>query len=271
MSIHQSRRNSAAGLLGAVGLAIVALAAPTGAAAVTPISADLKGMTGVAFPSLFFFPARQYAARHWDGAGGAFQDGFTINRSAGYGGGGRVETNGVFSTDMTAAEGDVGVDLRFIFDLPTVPGAGFFAGDDATYAVWSYTFKADGDGQIDLDYDFGISSNLDGYNGFRGWSIGWSGSGETYYPGAVNTTTSGTFSGAIEAGQTYTIWLSPVNNLNTSGLSGPRGLFNEMTSNFHYAITESAVPEPTTWALMIAGFGLTGAALRRRRRAELRA
>ena len=27
----------------------------------------------------------------------------------------------------------------------------------------------------------------------------------------------------------------------------------------------TAVPEPTTWALMIAGFGLAGAGLRRRR------
>ena len=30
-------------------------------------------------------------------------------------------------------------------------------------------------------------------------------------------------------------------------------------------LREAAVPEPASWALMIAGFGLTGAALRRRR------
>ena len=29
----------------------------------------------------------------------------------------------------------------------------------------------------------------------------------------------------------------------------------------------AAIPEPTTWALMIGGFGLAGAALRRRRAA----
>lgn len=35
--------------------------------------------------------------------------------------------------------------------------------------------------------------------------------------------------------------------------------------NFH--ISTSAVPEPATWAMMIAGFGLAGAAIRRRRTA----
>lgn len=34
---------------------------------------------------------------------------------------------------------------------------------------------------------------------------------------------------------------------------------------YHFSIVNTAVPEPMTWALMIAGFGMTGAALRRRR------
>ncbi len=37
------------------------------------------------------------------------------------------------------------------------------------------------------------------------------------------------------------------------------------TVGFYTAITGAEVPEPAAWALMIAGFGLTGAALRRRR------
>ena len=38
-----------------------------------------------------------------------------------------------------------------------------------------------------------------------------------------------------------------------------------LLSNPYSPITSGAVPEPTTWALMIAGFGMIGAAMRRRR------
>ena len=36
------------------------------------------------------------------------------------------------------------------------------------------------------------------------------------------------------------------------------------TVGFYKTITGNGVPEPTTWALMISGFGLVGSALRRR-------
>ncbi len=38
---------------------------------------------------------------------------------------------------------------------------------------------------------------------------------------------------------------------------------------FHFVDDSGAVPEPATWALTIAGFGLAGAGLRRRRRADV--
>ncbi|WP_293857424.1 PEPxxWA-CTERM sorting domain-containing protein [Sphingomonas sp. SCN 67-18] len=43
---------------------------------------------------------------------------------------------------------------------------------------------------------------------------------------------------------------------------------NSTPGNFSLAISEAtnAVPEPATWALLLAGFGLTGSALRRRRK-----
>lgn len=44
----------------------------------------------------------------------------------------------------------------------------------------------------------------------------------------------------------------------------------EQTFTLGFAISEAAVPEPGTWALMIAGFGLTGSVLRRAGRAPLR-
>ncbi|UTP39166.1 PEPxxWA-CTERM sorting domain-containing protein [Phenylobacterium sp. LH3H17] len=45
--------------------------------------------------------------------------------------------------------------------------------------------------------------------------------------------------------------------------------FGSSTSNFDFEV--SAVPEPATWAMMISGFGLAGASLRRRRTAALAA
>ncbi len=46
----------------------------------------------------------------------------------------------------------------------------------------------------------------------------------------------------------------------------PRSIGDDL--NFR-VLVESAVPEPTSWALMIAGFGLAGGSLRRRRTAAL--
>lgn len=46
--------------------------------------------------------------------------------------------------------------------------------------------------------------------------------------------------------------------------SGRNWLFNLKSS---VAATSSAVPEPATWAMMITGFSLAGAAIRRRRQA----
>jgi hypothetical protein len=60
--------------------------------------------------------------------------------------------------------------------------------------------------------------------------------------------------------------------LSASGLGTFRGVtFRDNTDgaglrfmNFSYNSVDNAVPEPATWALMIAGFGLAGASMRRR-------
>ena len=56
-----------------------------------------------------------------------------------------------------------------------------------------------------------------------------------------------TFSGSLYAG-TYTLWL----------YDGDEG------ASYSFDAVFAGVPEPATWAMMIAGLGLTGAALRRR-------
>ena len=45
--------------------------------------------------------------------------------------------------------------------------------------------------------------------------------------------------------------------------------FNDSSENWHGFTVGTAVPEPASWAMLIAGFGLTGAAMRRRRSAVL--
>ena len=51
-----------------------------------------------------------------------------------------------------------------------------------------------------------------------------------------------------------------------SGTLDPGGANNSATATFAAA---NAVPEPATWAMMIGGFGLIGAAARRRTRANV--
>lgn len=52
----------------------------------------------------------------------------------------------------------------------------------------------------------------------------------------------------------------------------PDGLWNSGTLTFTYEPTdvEAPIPEPATWAMMIGGFGMMGASLRRRRSTSVR-
>lgn len=130
-------------------------------------------------------------------------------------------------------------------------------GDD-----WAYTFTATQNGQISLAYDVSVASG-DPF-GLWGWAIDWSGAGGGQPPCcASDPTASGTFTRAVVAGQTYTIGLNGNPNVSFNGAPGPFSGF--MNGQFDFTIIGSGVPEPGAWTLMIAGLGLAGAALRRRR------
>lgn len=47
--------------------------------------------------------------------------------------------------------------------------------------------------------------------------------------------------------------------------SRPTWTFRRTSSSINFTLTGAAVPEPASWAVMIAGFGMIGAAARRRR------
>ncbi len=61
-------------------------------------------------------------------------------------------------------------------------------------------------------------------------------------------------------------WVTTAGNNTATGHESEDGTFNNWSDNSseHAFYLNSAVPEPATWAMLIAGFGLVGASLRRR-------
>ncbi len=126
---------------------------------------------------------------------------------------------------------------------------------------WSYTFTATQNGLFTLTYNI----VADGFTfGLQGWALDWSGSG-TGGPtqNVSDPTQSGVFTGTLVAGDTYTIGLNGNPNIQTAG-----NLTGHMNGDFSWSI--SAVPEPSTWAMLILGFaGMGMLAYRRRNQAAV--
>ena len=130
-------------------------------------------------------------------------------------------------------------------------------GDD-----WSYTFTATQNGTIVMDYNSIFQGGTSAF-GLWGWAIDFTGSGSGFpVLNASDPTQSGAFTGILVAGQTYTIGLN--GNPNIAQANGPANFVGLMAGNFSWAITASSVPEPSTWALMLLGFGGLAFAGRRR-------
>lgn len=129
-------------------------------------------------------------------------------------------------------------------------------GDD-----WNYTFTASGDGVITLSYDETLASG-NGL-GLGGWAVDFTGSGSGAPVLNVDSPDqNGVFTGALLSGHTYTISLDSNPSLASAGAPGTSG---RMDGVFQWRITYGAVPEPSTWAMMLLGVGLLGAAMRARR------
>ena len=132
-------------------------------------------------------------------------------------------------------------------------------GDD-----WTYTFMATQNGAITMNYNVTAADNP---FGLWGWSIDWTGTGGGLpVSNPFDPTTSGVFTRALIAGQTYTIGLDGNPNVN---FAGPSGVYDgSMDGDFSFLIT-AGVPEPAIWATMLLGLFGVGAALRRRGREAL--
>ena len=127
---------------------------------------------------------------------------------------------------------------------------------------WDYTFTATANGLLNMNYAVVAHDNP---FGLWGWSIDWSGPGGGLpVSDPFDPTTSGVFTRALVAGQTYTIGLNGNPNVFFGGTSGT--YIGSMDGAFDWSISGS-VPEPAAWALMLGGFALVGATLRRRREA----
>jgi hypothetical protein len=82
-----------------------------------------------------------------------------------------------------------------------------------------------------------------------------SGHGQTHTPGSVHfgfVLPTGTPSGIH---QTSTLWIAYDDQINNA---------DDNHDDFIIRATIAAIPEPATWAMMVGGFGLAGAAIRRR-------
>ncbi len=74
---------------------------------------------------------------------------------------------------------------------------------------------------------------------------------------------SGSFSVALNPNTAYSFSIS-----NNGNLGNEQGGFDSVTGasfGMDWTITESGVPEPASWAMLLTGFGLVGAGMRRRR------
>jgi hypothetical protein len=77
-----------------------------------------------------------------------------------------------------------------------------------------------------------------------------------------------TFKFTIDAPYVFTFELDD-GSIVSSGFSGAAGIYTDVVratraGTVSYTLTTSAVPETATWAMFIGGFGLMGAATRRR-------
>jgi hypothetical protein len=138
---------------------------------------------------------------------------------------------------------------------------------DAAYSVklnehgdgddWTYTFVADADGVFSMEY---LVTGSGSTFGLWGWAINWSGlGGGQSLPGdaAFSPDASGVFLRDVLAGQTYTVGLS--NNANLF-VDDPVSIAFQgfMDGSFEWEITSTAVPEPSTWALLTLGLAVVG-------------
>ena len=172
-------------------------------------------------------------------------------------------------------------------DLPRTVGWDFTPTANITVTELGF-FDLDGDG-LALSHDIGIWAS-DGT--LLGGTTIAAGVGDTLINGFRFTDISDL---VLTAGQTYVIgaviqldpngdnyFLNPATVASDAMIGYGRGLRSDANSGFamptvdansgrfgpNFRFLQSAIPEPTTWAMLILGFGVVGGAMRARRRTQ---
>lgn len=162
----------------------------------------------------------------------------------------RSDTNQTINGIGSRTSVDNDADLKFVlFDLGNGAGP-----QNTGTLVFSQQKHFIADSSFDYDYSdpfsFAMTAN-------RWYAVGAISNG--------NVRISYDQAGSVNPGPTFTAFAN--RNVNFTNFANPSNNFGFGCCNVHYQLLSgnTGVPEPMTWALMLAGFGLTGSALRRRR------
>lgn len=176
-------------------------------------------------------------------AGALNGGGYTLDASQGLAA--RFSTASAFT--ITSAEGWIGSQAGSIFNVG-IYLADLVNGTPTGPAIFSSNFV----------------SGPDGWQGVFGQS--WTLASGDYFLGFTSTSGSGYMPSGAPAPATGYAGFHP----------GAQGWYNAGPLNFGVrafgspAVAEAAVPEPSTWALMLVGFGAIGATMRRKKRQTVR-
>lgn len=124
----------------------------------------------------------------------------------------------------------------------------------------SQTFTATADGFLNLSWLEGSRPTRSGssYNGLQTYNVLLNGVsfGQFSTPNAQNFVAESLYLGEVRAGRSYTLAFDGLASTDST----------VFLDNVSATLTPGVVPEPASWAMLIAGFGLVGVASRRRRR-----
>lgn len=166
-----------------------------------------------------------------------------------------VTQSAVRSADNRAGSGSIETFHDYSHD-PQFVGASFASG------LYGFQISVDRPASFDLFYDFVLQGDLPEVLTLADMLVSTRGSADAI----LLDQGSGRLSFRLDPQQTYFFSISLwSDHFQQSQDQLPRGM-SQASLTFSYAVAAlpSPVPEPQLWALMIAGFGLAGAGLRRR-------